>query len=204
MNKSAVDFSLLREHFATVVGRCWTTIGKDVQIKLVGKTLYIQASNGKSDWIHNLRFFKRIYKGGKVSYLAHDGFVELWLSIKEYVETLDFSEIVGYSQGAAIALFVHDNYVHRKGVQPTTILFGCPRVFAFLIGSKRNRFSKVLRIENPFDVVTKSPFVSMGYTHVGSRVILKGRHKRLAGQKLYEYLSGHSPEEYYQRLSNSN
>lgn len=201
--KKEIDFALLRHHFATVTGGGWTTIGKDVQVKIVGKTLYIQASNGRSDWIHNFRFFKRIYKGGEVSYLAHDGFVELWLSIKSYIETLEFDEIVGYSQGAAIAIFVHDNYLHRKGVQPVTTLFGSPRVFALLIGAKRKRFSSVMRVENPRDIVTMSPFVSMGYTHVGRRVILKGKHNRLKGQKLYEYLSGHSPEEYYQRLAYS-
>ena len=85
------------------------------------------------------------------------------------IETLDFDMIVGYSQGAAIALRAHENYFHRKGFEPITWLFGEPPSIKKPSAKLLKRFTKVVSIYNYNDIVFHAPKM-LGYKHVGRQV----------------------------------
>jgi hypothetical protein len=190
------------ELFKTVTGGGWTTIGRDVQIKVVDRILYLQCSHGKSDWIQNLKFwhktYRDVYQCSDVVFKAHAGFTELWLSIKPEIEKLDFDTIVGYSQGAALAVFVHENYYHRKGSFPTTFAFGCPMVLYKPTKALENRFGYFIRVKNVNDIVTLVQGLTPGYTHIGTRYILPVVviNKRPKSCPVWHWLSGHCPDQY--------
>lgn len=186
--------------FVEVTGTGWITIGNDVQYKLENRILYLQCSASKSDWKYNLMFWQEVYSASTIPMKAHQGFKELWLSIKPIIESLDFDTIVGYSQGAAIAVFVHENHYHRKGFQPMTYAFGCPRVLVNPAQELRNRFTQFIRIKNEYDLVTLVPPVLFGYRHVGVKKIIDNVAKKPKGEKLLVWLSGHSPSRYLQNL----
>ena len=100
----------LNKYFNRVYSGPWITFGKDVQLKLEGRILYYQCSKGFSDWAHNVLIRKSVYSNSDIEFIMHDGFRQLWLSVREYVESLDFNIIVGYSEGAAIATATHENF----------------------------------------------------------------------------------------------
>lgn len=181
-----------------VTGDGWTTAGLDVQYKVEGKTLYLQCSNGASDWKHNFMFGEEVYKGGDIEVFAHRGFKALWLSVKDIIETLDFDTIVCYSQGAGIGVFAHENFYHRKGYQPWTYAFGAPRVLVNPCSELEARLTQYVRIKNRFDLVTLVPPMLMGYNHVGARRVLKNKAKRPKGENIFVWLSHHSPSRYEQ------
>ncbi len=193
---------LLYEYFDNCNQGPWITIGKDVQYKLENKVLYLQCSVSKSDWKYNLQFGIVPYKDMEIEFKVHRGFLALWKSIRDEIRKLDFDTIVGYSQGAAIAGFVHEDFIFRKGYEPTSYVFGCPR-FLWLPPKKiRGRFTKFLRHKNPRDIVTMVPPVLWGYWNAGPQVTLGGKIKRPKGYNIFLWLSGHSPFEYQQRTCN--
>lgn len=192
---------MLSTYFREVTRGPWITAGKDVQFKLIGKTLYIECSDGKSDWRYNLAFGKKVYDAGDVKFRAHRGFRALWLSIKDEIEKLDFEIVVCYSQGSGIGVFIHENFYHRKGYEPTTYAFGAPRVVWMPSKEVRTRFTQFYRIKNKEDIVTRVPPAILGYKHVGQEIVLKQRAKRPKGCNLFRWLSGHSPEMYQQRIA---
>lgn len=189
------------ERFIECTRGGWITAGKDVQYKVVDRVLYFQCSSGKSDWKQNFRFAESVYSGGDIEIRAHRGFKELWLSVKDVIETLEFDSIVGYSQGAALAGFAHENYFHRKGFEPCmTHAFGCPRFLFKPSKELKARFIWFVRINNPTDLVTKVPLWIMGYKHVGMNVVLKDVANKPEKESLLSWLSGHSPSRYKQNL----
>jgi hypothetical protein len=190
----------LLEKFQTVTGDGWTTSGMDVQFKVVDRVLYFQCTHGVNDWRENFKAGKDVYPCSDIPFKAHDGFSELWLSVKEEIEKLEFDFICGYSQGSALAVFAHENYFHRKGVQPLTWAFGCPRVLYKPSSMLEARFTNFIRISNRFDIVTMVPLAIMGYRHIGNERILKSPVSRPSNVNLLEWLSNHSPSMYKLRL----
>ncbi len=192
-----MKINLLKE-YNNVLQQNWITVGKDVQYALNNKILYLQCSASFSDWRHNLMFTKKPYDGGDNQYKGHKGFTLLWLSIKPIIEGLEFTSIVAYSQGGGIAHFIHENYYHRKGVEPLyTIGFGTPPTLWKYKG--KPRFSRFYYVVNPLDVVFLLPFL-LRYRPTGNIKRLKKRAKRPKGIGFFYWFSGHSPEEYIQRL----
>jgi hypothetical protein len=191
---------VLSHEFREVTRGPWITAGRDVQFKLIGRTLYVECSDGKSDWRYNLAFGKKTYDGGDVKFRAHRGFRKLWLSIKDEIEKLDFEIVVCYSQGAGIGVFIHENFYHRKGYEPTTYAFGAPRVVWMPSKELRTRFAQFYRIKNKEDIVTRVPPAILGYKHVGQEIILDRKVKRPKGCNIFRWLSGHAPEMYNLRL----
>lgn len=186
-------------NFATSGG--WTTAGLDVQFKVVNRVLCFQCSASDSDWRYNLRAWGDVYDNSDIEFIGHTGFNELWESVRPIIETLHFDYIVGYSQGAAIALRAHENYFHRFGFEPVqTFLFGCPP--SVFCPSRRllNRFNRVVNIHNANDLVYHIPAL-IGYDHIGEqvRLPLKGLNKPDSYSWLY-WLSGHSAEQYRQAI----
>jgi hypothetical protein len=191
---------VLSHEFREVTRGPWRTYGRDVQFKVVDRVLYFECSDGKSDWRYNLAFGERVYDKSDVKFKAHRGFKALWLSIKDEIEKLDFYMIVGYSQGAAIAAFAHENYFHRFGREPVTYAFGCPRTIFAPSKELRKRFTQFYRVSNPRDIVTHVPPALFGFRHVGTEIKLKGRARRPKGCNIFRWLSGHAPEMYNLRL----
>lgn len=190
---------MLSNYFREVTRGPWITAGKNVQYKVIDRVLYFECSDGKSDWRYNLAFGETVYDDGE--FRAHRGFKMLWKSVKKEIEALDFDTIVGYSQGAALALFAHENFLHRKGYEPISFVFGCPRVLYRPSKKILARFSQFYRFENPGDMVTMVPPSIIGYKHAGKETVLKQEATRPKGCNLFRWASGHSPEEYRQRLS---
>ena len=189
--------------FETVNSDGWKTSGKNVQYKVVGDTLYFQCSHGKSDWLYNFKASESVYKDSDIEFIGHKGFNELWESVRHEIECLKFCKIVGYSQGAALAIRAHENYFHRKGFEPdVTILFGTPPSIKHPSKKLSERFSHVVNYHNPRDIVYWLPML-IGYKHVGTSITLTNKAKRPKGFKLISWLTGHSPEEYRQRLYNA-
>jgi len=175
----------------------WITTGYDVQYKLIDKTLYFQCSNGKNDWRANFDAAVVPYKDMKDEFLVHRGFLRSWQSVRDEIAALDFNTIVGYSQGAAFALLAHEDCAFKKGYQPVTIVFGCPRVFLHMSKEVKSRFSSVVRHTSKGDIVTMVP---PGFQHVGDELVLDKRVKRPAGMPLLQWLSCHTPTMYRLRL----
>lgn len=190
----------LLEKFNVCTAGHWITAGLNVQYKVVDRILYFQCSHGEEDWKHNFQFAVDVYKDGYIPFRAHRGFVKMWQSIRHEIEHLDFDTIVGYSQGSALALFAHENFLHRKGYEPMTYTFGMPRVVWMPKKILETRFTKLVRVCNPNDIVTHVPPAIIGYRHVGVKLLLEGKATKSKDVKLLKWLSGHTPEEYRQRL----
>jgi len=184
------------EKFNIVTGGDWITGGFDVQYKIVDRILYFQCTHGNDDWKENFKAGHDVYPCSDIRFKAHDGFSELWLSVKEEIEKLDFDAIVGYSQGAALAGFAHENYFHRKGRQPITWTFGCPRFLYKPSSMLEARFTNFIRYGNLGDIVTMVPPSFMGYRHVGPGKLLCHKVERPKNVPILEWLSGHSPAQY--------
>lgn len=185
----------LLEVFNESLKKPWITAGLDVQFKVIDKVLYLQCSSGKADWKNNLRFGVNVYDNSIIEFRAHQGFTDMWLSVKDKIEQLDFNVIVGYSEGAALAGFAHENFYHRKGIEPASFVFGCPR---FLYKPSKElllRFSRFSCIQNRGDIVTKVPFKFLGYSDAGHITKLHSV-KRPTGLPLYQWLSGHTVQQY--------
>jgi hypothetical protein len=185
------------ELFTEVTRGGWVTIGKDVQMKLRNGVLSFQCSSGKSDWKHNFKAWRKVYDKSDVPFVAHAGFTELWLSIKPVVEAIEFDVVLGYSQGADIAMFVHENYFHRKGYECETFLFAPSPMIFMPSALLRSRFSRVRIFINPGDIVYYAALI-LGYRHIGKTIKLprvKVSKKNTWKEKLLD-LSNHTPERY--------
>lgn len=190
----------LLEMFDIVSGEDWKTSGLDVQYKVRNETLYFQCSNGASDWRYNFMASEDVYKNSDIEFIGHKGFNKLWDSVRHDIEKLSFRRICGYSQGGALAILAHENYFHRFGFEPdVTITFGCPPSIKDPSLELSARFSHVVNWHNPRDIVYYAP-VLIGYQHVGQCNVLRSPAKRPDDCNLFRWLSGHSPEEYKQRL----
>jgi predicted lipase len=79
--------------------------------------------------------------------------------------------VLGYSQGAAIALLAFEdiNFTYPYKIVAGEV-FGCPRVVSWLSGNIWDRFEHFTIHNNRRDIVGKIPFVSMGYRHVNKPV----------------------------------
>lgn len=190
----------------------WFTSGKDVQWKyeIVGATakeaaysiLAFQCSASKSDWKFNFKFFpkiRRAYKGNSKHWYVHRGFFELWASAKDEickaVEQMPPKVIVGYSQGAALALLATEEFKYKGFYDFETIVFGCPRVFWKVSPEFRGHFSQTVRCEVKNDLVTKVPFGFLFFSHVGERIKMKSRF-------IFWSANAHRPSEYREGLKN--
>ena len=186
--------------FNELNGDGWTTSGLDVQYKVVDGMLMFQCSNGQSDWIHNFNAVADVYKDSDIPFTGHEGFIELWQSIRHDIEKLNFHSIAGYSQGGALAVLAHENYYHRFGFEPDcTITFGCPPSIIDPTPELSIRFSNLVNWHNPRDLVYLIPQI-IGFQHMGHSYSLRQPAKRPAGCPLLRWWSGHSQEEYRSRL----
>jgi len=187
------------DYFNAVLSGKWITAGRNIQYRLEGKTLYFQCSAEESDWAFNLDFPAVPYKHMREKFLVHRGFLKAWRSVRDEISLLDFDTIVGYSMGGALATLAHEDFRYRKGYQPKTIVFGCPKVLFMPSSHVRSRFTEIERFANREDIVSKLPPF---FTHVGIDRTLTMSVKRPEGFPRLAWLSGHIPQMYRMRLEN--
>ena len=187
---------MLSELFDEVNCGNWITAGEDVQYKVVNRVLYFQCSHGARDWLYNFDIAESVYPCSDVPFVMHGGFNLLWQSIRHDIEKLDFDTIVGYSQGAALAIMAHENFYHRKGYEPLAFTFGCPASIFLPSKQLRKRFTKVVNIINPRDIVYYSTLI-FGYRHVGATQKLeKVKIKTSSFRQWLREITHHTPERY--------
>lgn len=172
----------------------------DYSIERDGDSLYIylECSNGIEDWKNNFNFPAKPYRRmGRAVWFAHRGFLKVWKSIEKYIEpyvqdeTVKMVTVVGYSHGAALAVFCHEYiWYHRPDLRSKLFGygFGCPRAF-WGIKRKRvkQRWERFIVIRNIDDIVTHVPPSLLGFSHVGSIMEI--------GQKgTYNSIDAHRPD----------
>ena len=154
--------------------------------------LYLEASDGVTDWLRNLDFPAAAYRReGGAGFYAHRGFLRAFRVLESLFaevvtdRTLAAVTTVGYSHGAAIGVLAHEYFwYHREDLHPrlSGYGFGCPRV---LFGGGRRalaeRFSGFSVIRNLDDLVTHLPPAALGYYHVGHLIEIgaRGRYSRI-------------------------
>ncbi|MBQ8404475.1 MAG: lipase family protein [Clostridia bacterium] len=160
--------------------------------------IYLECSNGIEDWKNNFNFPAKPYKRmGKAVWFAHRGFLKVWKSIEPYIErhvkdkSVNNITIVGYSHGAALAVFCHEYaWYHRPDIRNNLLGygFGCPRVF-WGIKSKqiKQRWDRFKIIRNIDDIVTHVPPLLFGFSHIGTMIEIGRKGK-------YNPIDAHRPE----------
>jgi hypothetical protein len=138
-----------------------------------------EGSTSKVDWWQNIDFFVKPYKNMSHLFFVHRGFKKKYKSVQSNIiariNEADYKgkaiQIRGYSQGGALAMLCHEDVYFHSGVQPDTMVFGCPRVFSFF-NSKllKTRLSDVQRIENGGDMVTGLPPWWFLFRHQGKKI----------------------------------
>lgn len=153
----------------------------DYSIDESGKlTLRFEESRSSIDWKLNFSFLRQPYRGMKPRFRVHSGFLKKYKSIRttlfDVLAKSEYTtiEILGYSQGGALALLAHEDiWFHKPDFREGklfTITFATPKVFGWR--APKERWHGVVRIQNGNDAVTKIPFWFLGYKHVGTPINL--------------------------------
>ena len=164
-----------------------------------------RGSNSGKDWKTNLTFRRKsIPYGNTASKIrVHSGFLEAYKYAARGVINSNITDdvhqvkICGHSQGAALAILcavdLEYNFPDRDY---EVMLFGSPRVGNRAFRDSYNkRVFETMRVENGNDIVTKIPWVCMGYRHVGMRIPI-GK-PRIPGLISFK---AHYPQAYYKNL----
>lgn len=188
----------------TCVGQ-WNTVGDDLQYRFEEGSdgvleLHFQGSVSGRDWKNNFAFAARPYKKMPVPWRAHRGFVRLYKSGRDAIMA-DFAlrpapkalRIVGYSQGAALAILAHEDFMFTfPGLEVSTVAFAPPRVLWLPRKTIRSRFTGLTSIRRRGDIVTLIPPWSWGYRHSGVQVKI--------GKPALPWWTHHLQDEYSEAL----
>ncbi len=172
----------------------------DYAVERRGSTVYIylECSNGITDWKNNFDFPAKPYKRmGRTIWFAHRGFLRVWKSVEPYIENVVKDQtvaniiIVGYSHGAALAVLCHEYVWYNRPDLREKIEgygFGCPRVFWGIKTKKlAQRWERFKVIRNLNDIVTHVPPAILGFSHVGTMITIGEKGK-------YSMVDAHRPE----------
>ena len=159
--------------------------------KIENDIMYFQCSRQKEDWLRNfdIIFRKTILNWSPI--ILTEGFDEAFEEVLSLLKLFDVDGFVGYSHGAVIASLC------SAVTDKPAIVFGCPNYMLFPSAMTKRQFSKVTSYENVEDIVTKIPPV---YTRCGTIIKMKTPVIKPVDVSLVEWLSGHSPKMYRQRL----
>lgn len=176
----------------------------DYSIERDGDSLYIylECSNGIEDWKNNFNFPAKPYKRmGRAVWFAHRGFLKVWKSIETYIEpyvqdkTVKSITVIGYSHGAALAVFCHEYiWYHRPDLRNNLLGygFGCPRVFWGIKNKQiKQRWERFIVVRNIDDIVTHVPPFLLGFSHVGNMVEIgrKGKYNSVDAHRSKNIMS---------------
>ena len=166
--------------------------------------VYLQDSDGATDWKNNLDFPARPYhKMETATWMAHRGFVKVWRAVEPFIlnaiadTRLQSVVTVGYSHGGALAVLCHEYvWFHRPDLRKTIegYGFGAPRVLWGVLSSEmRQRWERFTVVRNLDDLVTHLPPKALGYTHAG-RLLEIGETGR------YSHIDAHRSENIMREL----
>ena len=165
-----------------------------------------RGSNSLTDWKHNLTFWKKCIPYDNTCYKirVHTGFLTAYKAphvrgkLHELMtKDVRLVRISGHSLGAALSvLCAVDLQYNFPDRDYEVIVFGCPRVGNRAFQKSFNsRIFKTLRVENGNDIVTKVPFASWGYRHVGIKI-------HVGVPRIFGLVSAeeHRPQNYFKNI----
>ncbi len=175
----------------------------DASVRSGQLVIFFEPSNGKVDWFNNLDFAAVPYRNGQS---CHSGFLRVFESALPYLmpffldSAVKEALIVGYSHGAALALFCHDSLLTlRPDLKGSclTLAYGMPRVLrGKIVPSLAAHLDGFVRVTNVGDIVTHLPPAALGFRHVG-------RELRIGQLGRYSPTVAHRPENYLAELDNA-
>lgn len=148
--------------------------------------IVFRGTDSIQDLFMDLRYWKKKIpygnRGSKIR--VHSGFIDAYKSkgVRDAIHScitpqINKLQISGHSYGAALAvLCAVDVQYCFSNRDVEVVLFGCPRVGnAAFVHSYNKRVFKTIRVENGNDFVTKIPFCTMGFRHVGVKYHIGGK-----------------------------
>lgn len=169
-------------------------------------SIAFRGTDTMQDWKTDFSFWRKKvpYDNTASKIRVHNGFISAYKSpaVRDRIQRHVTKEIrrihiCGHSFGAALTILcaVDLQYCYPdRDIE--AVAFGCPRVGnAAFQKSYDKRVIKTLRVENGNDIVTKIPFASWGYRHVGGRL-------HIGPPRIFGLLSPsqHRPLNYYGAL----
>lgn len=187
-----------------------TAEGGDYAIEVEDGVIYLlfQWSNGAEDWKNNFDFPARPYKRMNDVWYCHRGFLRVWKAMRDEIEA-KVAEIIaadplilgikciGYSHGAALALFATEDMTYHYGVTywVNGYGFGCPRVvWGIVPQAVKQRLARFTAVRNIPDIVTHVPPALFGFRHLNLFKIGK--------RGKYTPIGAHYPLAYRRELQN--
>jgi len=163
-----------------------------------GETVYMsfQGSVDKMDWMQNFSFWKIPYKNMAVKFWVHSGIFGKYKSIRDEVlkEVATAKKVVlsGFSQGAGIATFAHEDILyHYPHIEIESTAYSGPRVLGWFAPKKR--WATLQRFTFRCDLIPGLPPWLFGFKHVGNHSHLGKGPKwlhvcPLDHMKIFEYM----------------
>lgn len=175
-----------------------------VRIERSSLSIVFRGSDSPKDWKTDFKFWQTtVPYGNKHSDIrVHSGFINAYKSknvrdkIHKIVRENSVEKIIlsGHSYGAALAvLCAVDLQYNFPNKDYEVVVFGCPRVGNNAFQKSYNlRLFKTIRVEHKKDIITKIPFVLMGYRHVGAKI-------QLGSKSFFEFcdMKHHALQNYY-------
>ena len=181
--------------------------GCDYYVTAEGDCLYLlfEHSNGREDWKNNLDFPAKPYKNMDEVWYCHRGFLKPWRANRDEIEAhvsdglsgrAEIKNImcVGYSHGAALAVFATEDMEYLYGDKYTVsgYGFGAPRVvWGKVPKGVSRRLNGYTVIRNIPDIVTHLPPKLFGYRDVGIMTELgeRGTYNCIDAHKYPNYIA---------------
>lgn len=199
------------ELFKLCLGTIYTHTAEsgDYALCIEGDTLYLlfQHSNGKEDWKNNFDFPVKPYRDMKPKWYCHRGFLKVWKAMRDEVEakvaeslknTDSITKIVcvGYSHGAALAVFATEDmaYLYGDKYEVSGYGFGAPRVLWGIVPAEvKKRLECFKTVRNIPDLVTHVPPMLFGFRNAGQMI-------RIGSTGKYDPIKSHYPNAYIDEL----
>jgi hypothetical protein len=159
-----------------------------VSWKIVDGIMYFQCSKEVEDWKKNLDC--RLVKT-EIG-LTHKGFDEAYQEVFRMIMQNPVTGYCGYSHGAVIASRASAATGKRSTV------FGCPNFMYNPTKETLDRFWNVEFVQNKNDIVANGLF----WMRKGRNIIMTIGHATRGLTPIWQWLSGHTPSEYRQRMQN--
>lgn len=181
------------ELFAENCAGGYNNTATKVSWKIKNRVMYFEGSSGWQDWVKNVlgAIPWPMILAGRVVFVPFGAWLA-WIEIEDIATRADVDCFSGYSHGGWIAT-IACLYRALPGV-----VFGCPNIL-FFPGSKTiSALDSIEFVQTPGDIVADLP----SFARKGDLVIiLEGKVVRPDYVDEVIWATGHSPQEYMQRLA---